>query len=215
MTQKVPLKSILLNKQSRQDIVDNIMQSYKKQNPAPEVVDTRLHDMQTVLLKYYRQKHADIINMYKNKPVIRKFITTSPSVEYNDSNGIACSLPFNLEQGDDVRLPVAKRCMFVNLNNPDDVAKFPKYVIDVINNNKSKEKSVRKQRAALSAWKVEYERYEQDISNVINGSRSTGQLLNVWPEVEQFLPVGASDPSTINLPSVNINSLNARLGIKK
>ena len=215
MTQKVLAKSILLNKQSRQDIVDNIMQSYKKQNPPPKVKDTRKQELHAALLTYYHEKYADMINFYKNSSMARDFMQADYYALYQDSSKNTCTLNFKSKEGDSETLPIKGYSMFVNLSNPDNVATLPKYVTDVIDSNKRKEKSIRKQRAALSAWEVEYERYEQDITNVIAGSRSTGQLLNVWPEVERFLPVGANDPSVITLPSVNINNLNTRLGIKK
>jgi hypothetical protein len=42
---------------------------------------------------------------------------------------------------------------------------------------------------------------------------TTGQLLNVWPEAEQFIPSDVLDFSKINLPSVSFNDLNKAVGI--
>lgn len=48
----------------------------------------------------------------------------------------------------------------------------------------------------------------QQVRQVVDAVNTTKQLLEVWPEAEQFIPEDIRDPSTITLPSVNIADLN-------
>lgn len=54
--------------------------------------------------------------------------------------------------------------------------------------------------------------YEDKVSQVVQGVNTTGQLLEVWPEVAPFLPKNLNNPSSIQLPAICTEELNAELG---
>ena len=100
--------------------------------------------------------------------------------------------------------------MCIDLSNADtDIPPAIQEVIDGINGAK---KRVRAQRALVIAYDKEKANYEQDVTQVLDGCNTSGQLILVWEEVEKFLPKGVANPSIINLPSVNIAALSRKLG---
>ncbi|NRA77153.1 MAG: hypothetical protein HRU18_03000 [Pseudoalteromonas sp.] len=205
------MKSIRLNKSSRADIVNNIMTAYSKEHAAPEVSTTSTESVEKVLIKWYKKENASIIALYNAaSDKDKKCFNTCAYLQYQNIHGNYTYLYYSEDQ--EVRLP-GTGGTFVNMKNEDNV--YPTYVTKVLDKVKAARKAERLERVALTEYQKEYSRYKQDVTQVIDGVNTTGQLLTVWAEVEKFLPLGASDPSRIQLPAVNVNSLNRRLGITK
>lgn len=70
-------------------------------------------------------------------------------------------------------------------------------------------------RTAKEDWnKLRYD-FREEIKTILDSVQTTGQLIQVWPEAEQYLPPFAADPSKgINLPALKTSRLNSLLGIK-
>lgn len=205
------MKSIRLNKQIRTQIVNNIRDAYVKENKEPESTDDRSTKLKEVLLKHYKHIHRDIIEYYNNNPDKQKYINTTSYVGFRDANNNHW-LEFNLNEGETVYLPSPESSgVFIDLANPD--AKIPASIKKVLERNKSLSKTLRKEREARSKYSSDLSRYLQGVRQVIDGVNTSKQLMEVWPEVEKFLPQGVTNPSKINLPAVNTQSLNSKLGV--
>jgi hypothetical protein len=64
-------------------------------------------------------------------------------------------------------------------------------------------------------WLKEKSSFVEQINQIVNSVNTTKQLVEIWPEAEQYLPAYANDPSKgINLPALKTSMLNAALGIK-
>ena len=211
------LKSLRLNKGIRADILSNIMEAYSIENPAPVVNDNRGNNLEEVLLTWYKEFNADVIATYSTaSDELKAFFKTSNYFYYAGGGSRYNTVYFSgnnsdddMEDKDKVYLP-RSRDTFVNLDNPD--TDIPDYVQAVLDANSKQAKIIRKERNVLSAYESEYDRYKQDIEQVLSSVNTTGQLTELWPEVEKFLPKGMSNPKMISLPAVNIALLNRKLG---
>lgn len=67
----------------------------------------------------------------------------------------------------------------------------------------------------IEQWEKEKKEFCEEITVILNSVGTTKQLVELWPEAEQYLPPFAADPSKIvNLPALATSRLNAALGIK-
>jgi hypothetical protein len=55
-------------------------------------------------------------------------------------------------------------------------------------------------------------KFKSEVATVLESVNTTLQLVEVWPEALPFVPQNISNPSSINLPSVNFAELNKVLG---
>ena len=58
---------------------------------------------------------------------------------------------------------------------------------------------------------LNFRNFKSQVRQTLDSVNTTKQLVEVWPEVEEHLPESVKDPSKIQLPSVNIQSLNEQL----
>lgn len=73
----------------------------------------------------------------------------------------------------------------------------------------------RKGQVAHENWNKERTDFQSEIITILNSVTTTGQLIDLWPEAENYLPAFAADPSKgINLPALRTSRLNTLLGIK-
>ena len=204
-------KSIRLNKDIRKQIIDNIREAYLAENTKPVVNDVRESSLHKAILDHYKLINKDIIEFYETNPEKQKFIHTNYYCRIREEDSSHFYLNFNLGEGDNVCLPSSTDSnIFMDFNNPD--TKVPKSISKVIASNKKLNKAMRKEREALSAYEAELTKYTQSVRQVLDGVNTSKQLMEVWPEVEKFLPQGVTNPSKINLPAVSIAGLNSKLG---
>jgi hypothetical protein len=205
------MKSIRLNKDIRATVVANIKKAYLTENVKPVYKDEAQQDLNTVLLAHYKKVNKEAIAVFETNPELKKYMCKDSYITYRNVEGNHKYLEFNLNIGEAVYLPIIRnQGAFINLSNPD--TKFPPAIAKVIENNAKMKKALRKQREVISAYELELSNYIQEVRQVLDGVNTTKQLLEVWPEVEKFLPEGITNPSKINLPSVSIASLNNKLG---
>lgn len=203
-------KSIRLNKESRKDILANIMEAYVAENPEPEVEDNRITELNAVLSEYYQRKYKGMITAYRDS-AYPDFFNVSQTVKCVSAHGEFFHIALMDEAGEVIQLPV-RNSVFVDLSNPDQVKKLPPYVTKVLVQHKRDAKRISEEKTKVRTYRSELDRYRQDVKNVLEGCGSTGQLLSVWAECEKFLPKGTVNPSTIQLPTVNVAALNRKLG---
>ena len=205
------MKSIRLNKDIRTQIVANIKKAYLNNNTRPEVNDSRETDLNEVILKHYNSKYKEAFAAYED-PKLKPFINYSNYFCIRNDTGALTYIYFgNDEKGNTIHRPTPKNSgAFIDLSNPD--TKIPASIQKVIDANKKIKKQCRKEREEQSKYDLELSKYLSEIRQVLDGVNTSKQLLEVWPEVQKFLPEGINNPSKINLPAISIASLNNKLG---
>lgn len=215
------MKSIRLNKSIRAEIVSNIMQSYSNENVRPvepasstDALDLAIHDW---LLSKYAKELKQFNKLKLSHP---NAVSSTNSFGYRDVNENTCYVHFSTKNRSSYVDEVYQPSVYVphiwdgyviDLSNPDTV--IPESIQQVLDEIYNKKKGVRQQRKLVDSYDREYEQYQQDVTQIVEGCNTSAQLLEVWEEVEEFLPKGVVNPSKINLPSVNIAALNRKLGV--
>ncbi len=62
-------------------------------------------------------------------------------------------------------------------------------------------------------WLDKKEKVSDDVRMALDSVNSTGQLITLWPEVEQFIPDTIADFSRIQLPAISFAELNKAAGL--
>jgi hypothetical protein len=184
------IKSIRLNAAIRTDIIKAMTESWEKSNPSP--VDIELLD----------EKIGDFIwEFYYGKLDFSKIPSDMLHMEKRVS--ISCAnkvYVFNMS----VLRPYPTSPNRYGLRLIDALDTIPLYVQDYI---LATAKSIE--------WNDNRNEFKSEITTIVESVTTTGQLVNMWPEAEQYLPPFASDPSkAILLPALKTSRLNALLGIK-
>ena len=225
MSTTTKMKSIRLNKELRENIVNNIMESFDIENTAPpEAKDTQkllniavydyyleTYKQQFIELQKWSKKYPKVVAMTSalqyidtQKNVCRLNFTTMTSVSYLDGVYISDTDPLYVNH------PNVLQGMFIDLGNMEKIPENISKTLDEIQKEKKNDKAIRK---ALSIYTKERKEYKETVTNVIAGVNTTGQLIEVWGEIDKFIPKGVANPSEINLPAVNTKSLNSKIGI--
>lgn len=184
------MKSIRLNKESRKHILNSVMEKYKEVNalPEPEDFDGQLSEL---ALKVYKRKYGKIVGYFEEIPSNMLNLRSYASLHLQNGSMIHPDFP------NDLRLPTE------NIALPVTPAE-DKIVATIIKNRSNHQKQ-------YEAYMVELSKYREQVETVINSCNTTGQLVELWPEVTEFIPETMRNPSKINLPSVCISNLNQAL----
>lgn len=197
------MKSIRLNKELRAEIISNIRQAYTIKNKEPVLPDPK-KDLLITIEDIYRKRAKAIEDKVIAAGLTKEYLKKSHY--FNISiNGETFSNHFRDASGSKEYLTQVNPTtsyLFTDDNLTD------KECIQAVKIYKAARKKERPLRQKRSEWVKVRNNYIADVVNVLAGVNTTGQLLEVWPEVEKFLPKGITDPSSINLPAVSINQLN-------
>lgn len=225
MQNKPKIKSIRLNKEIRVRILNNIMDSFDKENPTPPEVRNTQKLLNTAVYTHYLEKHkATLDELEKVSKKYKGAVARTAAMCYIDELENVCSVNFSTMNSDNklngvyiypdnplyVTHPDFLEGMFINLK---DMREIPEVISEALKDIKKEKKNDKAIKKALNTHNVERLEYRETVKDVIDGVNTTGQLLEVWEEVEQFLPQGISNPSGINLPTINIKSLNSKIGL--
>lgn len=64
-------------------------------------------------------------------------------------------------------------------------------------------------------WRRRRSEIKTEVSAILESVNTSKQLIELWPQVEDFLPAHVADPDkAIKLPALDVSYLNKRLGIK-
>lgn len=92
---------------------------------------------------------------------------------------------------------------------------FDDCYIDATEEEEREYKRVSKQdRKLIQAFDTamrEQNTYREEVRDVLASVNTTKQLLELWPEVEEFIPGTLRDPSSIQRPAISVVSLNEAL----
>ena len=87
-------------------------------------------------------------------------------------------------------------------------------IVEIINSDDKDYVKYEKVLESHGDWLKERRNLNTEITTVLNSVNTTKQLIEVWPEVEKFLPAHIADPNTgIKLPALKVSRLNEKLGI--
>lgn len=188
------MKSLRLNKQMRQDILESFVEKYVSANPQPPVVD----------VDSLKTKFA----IKLNEMLYNKYVGLVPDGMLHTKRYIQLQLPTESivswyfgydEDGDYVYKPATKesKVEYVLTSTDPLWIQYSKEVEEAKQNNK-----------AYEEWNKTLRKFKAEVTTVLESVNTTLQLVEVWPEAEPFVPQAISNPSSINLPSVNFAELN-------
>ena len=184
------MKSIRLNKESRKHILNSVMEKYKEVNGLPEPDDFE-GQLSNLALKVYKRKYGKIVDYFKEIPTNMLNLRSYASLHLQNGSIIHPDFP------NDLKFPTENMALSVTPTENN--------VVMTILENESKYKK------QLGAYVYEQNKYKEQVETVINSCNTTGQLVELWPEVTEFIPETMRNPSKINLPSVCISNLNQAL----
>lgn len=203
-------KSIRLNKELREEIINNIAQAYDLKNPCP--AHQSKEDLQHIFLKvieaeYFKQEEAVIAKLASIGLTKELIHVTDHFKVYTDNQQHFANFYFKDAKKNYVSHLKLIQGVFVQL---DMLKKYP-LIQAAYKAYKKALKTEKPNYEAKRQWTREKEGYLQDVRNVIFGVNTTKQLLEEWAEVEPFIPTGIVDPSRIQLPAVNIAQLTKKI----
>lgn len=183
------MKSIRLNTSIRYNIISAMMKKWEETNPCP--YDTGAMGNKIAL---------DIWNSNFGKLPIKKI----PELFFKHSYGV------KVQVGETVKtftLAESKPVPWISNSNTAIIEIFDQPTPAMIKLADARQK--------VSEWNQEKSSFREEITLIIEGFNTTKQLVETWPEAEQYLPPFAADPSKgINLPALVTSRLNEKLGIK-
>lgn len=184
------MKSIRLNKESRKHILNSVMAKYKEVNALPEPEDFE-GQLSELALKVYKRKYGKIVDYFEEIPKDMLTLRSYATLQLQNGNLIHPDFPNDLKMPTEgVALPLTPA--------EDGV------VMAILANKSNHQKQ-------YEAYMDELTKYKEQVETVINSCNTTGQLVELWPEVTEFIPETMRNPSKINLPSVCISNLNQAL----
>lgn len=195
------MKSVRLTKDMRQRILDSYLACYDASNPKPE--------------------------QYSEKSIEGIFAETLRKRLFEKAGVDETTIPTQFLQ----------RACCIKVQTPDDTMKWFYFfnpdgtnydyrncpsldgALAISDNDsaylayKEAKRGLKDLNAPYVTWHTSRETVVEQVRMALDTVNTTGQLLNVWPEAEQFIPSDVLDFSKINLPSVSFNDLNKAVGI--
>jgi len=182
------MKSIRLNVEMRQDILTSMLEAWKKSNPAPYNL---AEETSKIAETIWKNKYGKID--FSGIPT--RMLRYSCSVQIQ-VNGTVKSYKLQESMPMEYQSYYNEAILKVYDKEPAFIAKY---------NEKVKEND---------KWNLSRSSFEDEIKQIIYSVNTTKQLVELWPEAEQYLPAYAADPSKgVNLPALKTSRLNAALGL--
>ena len=189
------MKSIKLSQAKREDIVLSVLKAWEVNNPEPNLLLAR----NNAFMSYYKLAYKDI-EKYLENPTLRPFYRTGSKILVQVAGDM---VEFRLVNVPPVPLPTHGNgchtpCIYVCKSRTNEHATF----VEVEDQHRD--------------WNAERYELRKETTSIINTCNNTGQLVELWPEIEPLLPAYLSDPSRgVSLPSIPVSRLNERLGLKE
>jgi hypothetical protein len=192
------MKSLRLNNQMRTDILNSFVEKYLAANPEPTVVS--IDNLQCKLAIQISDK---IYSKYKGL-VPDDLLNTRRYVKVMLPNESVASYYFGYdEEGNSIYKISTTESKVEYVFTSDD----PLWVAHLADLEAAKLVNT-----AYEEHNKALRKFKSEVKTVLESVNTTGQLVEVWPEALPFVPQNISNPSSINLPSVNFAELNKVLG---
>lgn len=209
-------KSIRLNKEMRETILNNISVAYDKANPSPELTITKeveLKPLDKYVRAEYKKRAAKVEKAIAENPILESAVNREAAIRFVTPTGSWERVIDHDKDGNGIRQFLSKFVNIMDFRNFENTEKSAACIRAIEQHNQLK-RDARKERAALSAWELDKSKYMEQCRQIIYGVNTTAQLVEVWEEVAQFIPTGYRNPSNIALPAVNVKALNDKLFTK-
>ena len=183
-------KSIRLNEAKRYDIVKSVMEAWKNNNPEPDYKSEN-----TKAANFYYKLATEQISNKINDKSISQYINKK-----NKFNVQISGIMYQFEL-DDIPLPITK-----------DHYTIP--CILVLDEKCPSHKKYEELELEHQKWSNLKSQMFSETKELIETCQNTGQLLEMWPQIEPLLPAYLADPEKgVKLPSIPVSRLNERLGL--
>lgn len=205
------IKSIRLNKEIREAILNNIKTAWVEANPAPVFKSIIANDILiNCVNEMYLARTKELRELIQATPRLSKAIALQAYSYFKSPTGTSTAAEFpDTEDGKHIYY-IKSEIIQHNFENPDELKKSApmRKAVKQFNEVKKKEQKFNKE---LNAWVTARNTYLEQCKQVIYAVNTTKQLLEVWEEVGKFIPDAYRNPSRIALPAINVKSLNAQL----
>jgi hypothetical protein len=182
-------KSVRLNKEIRTRILTSIMDTYRAKNPLPAEPNNGHHWLaESVYSRTYGE--LDVGTIPESLLDFRSYILVSLKGGHLNPN-------FEPIDGKTPKRPFAGHYIQAT---PEEEAEYTRINKDNRKIQQVYDKAVKDQ-----------DTYREEVRDVLNSVSTSNQLIELWPEVEQFIPSTIRDPSSIQLPAISVASLNDAL----
>jgi len=199
------MKSLRLNQQLRDAIVNNFADKRSKAQPRPDETVTRESLKKDLANSVYDSVYGevDLSKVPEDMLNVEHYIKVQfPSSDPKEEGTIESLSLGRDEEGKAIYKPATRNSKVEYVLTKSDPL-YKEY--------KRKQKLFKQEQEAIKEYDNDHKRYIQQVRQVVTAVNTTKQLLEVWPEAEQFIPDDIRDPSTITLPSVNIADLNSQI----
>lgn len=185
------MKSIRLTNVMRDEIIKSISDQYNKQNPIPFDLEK---EEENLAIYFYEKAYSAILPALKKVP--NDFFTFSDCV-------VVCI------NGEQTRFNVGKKIFRVKAS--ENYNRKPDYVAD----KDERLELFHAAKDAVKEWEKKKLELYREAKAVIDNCNTNLQLIEMWPQIEPFLPAYIANPEkAIRLPAIQTSRLNERLGIK-
>ena len=192
------MKSLRLNKEMRENILSNFVAKYLVANPTPELSldedNLKSEVAKSVQQKLYG-KYAGLVPL--------EMLHTNRYISLKLPNDSLVQWYFLGEDGNYQYLPKTKESKVEYCLEKDD----PIWIAYEV-----KRAIYKEQATAAEDHRKALNKFKNEVKQVLDSVNTTLQLVEVWPEALPFVPQEISNPSSINLPSVNFAELNKVIG---
>lgn len=184
-------KSIRLSQTIRTDIASSMLASWEKRQSCPHDIES----LEKALGDYYW-----LANYASIKSILKKIPETM------------------LRKSSSVMVQVAGKVRSIDMSESrahpyQDT--YTKLIIEIYDTANSQMIAFDTAKEEVNDWETSRIEFKNEINTILNSVQTTGQLVQMWPEAEQYLPPFAADPSKgINLPALKTSRLNTLLGIQ-
>jgi len=181
----------------REDIVKSIIKRYEETNPAPY---DKAEEESAMAYNMYNMFHREA-NLGS---IDKKYITYSPNIRVT-------------VQGERHVFAYSPNCKNVWGGYGDEAIRMPstkdEYHINELNLRSVFWLDWQKKLASIEEYNEVRNKFKQEIVAVIDSVNTTKQLVEIWPEVQVYIPTHLNDPSRIQLPAIRMDSINAKIGL--
>lgn len=184
------MKSIRLNESIRNSILNSILGKWKENNPTPELSKAE----HTLIYKFWKKKYGKY----------QEHFDAIPIDVFKTKQAFLLQINGQIEK------------FGLNKPLPSVDSGYRGEVLGIIEDTNTEYKKFKKVKDAHEKWFHEHNELKVEAETILASVNTTKQLLEVWPEVEPFLPPHVADPSkAVNLPAIPVSRLNERIGLNK
>lgn len=195
------MKSVRLTKDLRQRILDSYLACYDASNTEPQKHSEK--SIEGVFAETLRKRLFEKARVDETS-IPTEFLCKTAYIRFQSPDDTIKVLYFYNAEGTSYDY---KPCSSVDGVIPVN-AVDPAYVA-----YKNAKRELKVLNEPHDAWSTARNTVKNQVRMALDSVNTTGQLLSVWPEADQFIPSDVLDFSAIHLPSVSFSSLNKAAGI--